>query len=170
MNYQPQFQPTPSHAPGRGMLKVTGVLYTVFGGLSVIFALLVLLGAALISEFGGMLDMGMGVADVTAGLAAALGFLMLAQSGFSIFVGVAAIKNAADVHKAAFVRTLIIIHMALLLVQAILDFSLLAVINFVVPVIAIIGAQKNVTASTMSPPPSMPGSFDNNNPYNNNGL
>jgi len=138
---------TPS-APGKTRLKVCGILYIVFGGLSFMVGLYAMFGFVALSRLGGAAmweEVGM-----TAALAFAISFGVLVQSGFSIFVGVMAATYAAVIEKATFLRAIIIIHAAILLLTIIaefmVEFSPLSVFGFVVPIIAFIGAQQNVRA------------------------
>ena len=132
-------------APGKGMLTVCGILYIVFGGMSLLVGMLALFGAAVMAELGEFAAMDM--VGATAGFLAIISILVLIQSGFSIFVGIVAIKNAAVLAKATFVRTVVIIHLVMLILTVALDFSLWALAGLVVPIIALIGAQKNVQAN-----------------------
>ena len=138
---------TPS-APGKTRLKVCGILYIVFGGLSFIVGLYAMLGTAMLS---GLVDAAMREeVGMMVALAFALSLGALVQSGFSIFVGVMAATYAAVLEKAAFLRTIIIIHAAILLFTIILDsmieFLPLSLVGFVVPIIAFIGTQQNIRA------------------------
>ena len=137
-------------APGKTMLKVCGILYIVFGGLSFMVGLYAMLGTAMLSglvESAMWEEVGMMVA-----LAFALSLGALVQSGFSIFVGVMAVTYAAVLEKATFLRTIIIVHAAMLLIAITVDsmhvaeFSPLSLVGFVVPIIAFIGARQNVRA------------------------
>ena len=144
--HAPPIPPPPPVAPGRGMLKVTGILYIVFGSMSVVMALLAMLGAAVIAEFGeGAL--GVDLYGATAGFVALISVIMLVQSGFSIFLGIVCIRFAPRIEKGAFLRNMIILHMVFLLMSLVLDPSALTVVSFVVPIIALIGAIRNNKAN-----------------------
>ena len=135
-------------APGKGMLKVCGILYMVFGGLTLLPAF------ALFAE-----DAANGM-----GILLLISVMYPAQAGFSIFVGIYAKINAGNLQKAALVRLMLIIQMTLLVLPTAAGIFALFAINapdvlatlavlgplafwgLAVPIVALVGAQKNVRA------------------------
>ena len=138
--------PTPAPpTPGRGMLKVTGILYIVFGGITMLLALFALLGTIAMPEYMEY------VAGISADFLAVMAMVLFIQSGFSLFVGIVAVRNCADAEKATFIRAIVIIHLVMLVLQIIVDISIgsipiEAIAGVTVPIVALVGAQKNVNA------------------------
>jgi len=139
--------PAAPTAPGRAMLKVTGILYIIFGGMSIIMALLALLGAIVMQEPGAHYYFDADLIEAGAGYVFLISLIMLVQSGFSVFLGIMCVAHCDKVERGSFLRIIIIIHMVFLVASVILDPSLLTVIAFIVPIIAIVGASKNAKAA-----------------------
>jgi len=126
----------PKSAPGRGMLNVTGILFIIFGGLSVyVFYINI----------------------IVAGGVSLISLAFLAQAGFSMFVGIYAFIHSTHMAKSSKIRKFLIFQMALLFLPIIIIFlvpwqtfssaGLLMPIMFwgiPVPITALVGAQKNV--------------------------
>lgn len=151
-----------ARAPGKTMLKVTGILFIVFGAISLILGLLALAGAAMMYELGTTVPGGFGI-EYAAGAVALAAAVMIGQSLFSIFLGIMALVNAAKPHKCGVVRALAIVQLALVLLMLVVDPSIIAIVGFVLPILTLIGAQQNIKAHKEAMEYPMP---HDQNPYN----
>ena len=142
-----------NNAPGKTILKVTGILYIVFGSLSFLRAVMP-----------GYLGFG------AIWISVIPSYVFFAERLFGILLGVAAILYCAKIERAFLLRILVVIHLALLMLTSFADMFVLAVggfftyylfsalffdfliaialvcLGFVVPVIAWIGVEKNAKA------------------------
>jgi len=143
MPLKPKFR-----APGASMLSVTGILFMVFGGMSLFLTL------SLFAED----------AHRLAGIQLLALMLYPAQAGFSVFVGIYAKIYANNLEKAVFIRLVLIILISLQALSMIIEFVvavtgiaqgsppassglwLLALFGLAVPIVALVGAQRNISA------------------------
>lgn len=132
------------NAPGKGMLKVTSILFIIFGAIATIVSILGLIGAGMISA----VTMG-----ATAILTVAM-VLLLLVSVAELVIGIIGIKKSGDPTKAMFFVVTGIILCVLTLVSMIMSFQVTSLIGFVLPVLYIIGGfmNKNATAKVEAPP------------------
>lgn len=137
-------------APGRGKLKVTGILYIIFGVLSLLGALLLLAGGSL------LLDAGRGSAEeMTLGtLAALFSLLAFVDAALYLALGVLGVKNCDKPEKcgvnfvlAIVVLVLVIIGMAANLFAGGLSDAASSIIGLVLAIFYLIGAKENKDAA-----------------------
>ena len=128
--------------PGRGFLKVTGILYIVFGGIGLAsgaFALAALDAAtgAAAGVFGDVLT------QATAGLRAAA-ILSLIWAGYQLFLGIMGVRFCAELDKASMLIVLGGLDVVLIFIAIVqLGFSFLTLLSFPLPILFIYGAYKN---------------------------
>ena len=137
---------TSSHAPGRGFLKVTGILYIIMGALNAISALILMDTASAVAGFGRAF--GMPGVGITAGGIRMLAIISLLYAIWQAIVGIMGIKHCEDISQAGLLRNLVTVDIIggvilLLIMTYAITFSWLSLIFFVVPVCYLIGALKN---------------------------
>jgi len=123
------------------LLKVTGILMIIFGGIGIILALLAFLGAGVIAQ-----------ADQDlAGLVIVGSVLLLVSAAIQLIAGVLGVKNHNKPHKANVCLIFAVIVMVLALVGIIIDVISMGVtsgiffsviIGFAIPVLYLIGSLK----------------------------
>ena len=132
-----QAQPRPE-APGGGILKVTGILFTVLGGIWFIFASLFIIDRSL---RGGILTMG---------FITYMPILILPT--FYIFTGIVGIKYCNNIEKAGWLLAVGIPHLILAFVFIIpmiligIMPNLMNVVSLILPIAYLYGAYKNLKA------------------------
>lgn len=138
-----------TNAPGSKFLLVVGILYIVFGGFGVIGAIS---GLALTNHWNTTLPTASGMS-----WAIFYGFGLVAAL-FSVFIGLMGLLNRERLEKAAMLRMLGVIALLFIIVEAIFSMAVFAgalggvaavfsiIFGAVLPVLYIIGAQKNVSA------------------------
>jgi len=131
-------------APGRGFLKVVGILYVVFAGLGILFSLLAMAGTAALGALLG----------INTSILTLLYVIMLLSSGYGLFLGIIGIKHCNDLRKAGFVRICGIVDLVLRSLTVIwggvmLGFSGIVLESFglVLPILFLVGASKNAAAA-----------------------
>jgi len=146
------------NAPGKGLLKVTGILMVIFASIEI---LLLLLGSGLMMLVGfiagtaadtaGVLNEAMATAGVSIALiviALVVGFI---AAIFELVVGIIGIKNSNVLEKAQTCFNLAIVILVIQFGSLVLGivssgFSPLSLIGFVLPVLYLIGANMNKKA------------------------
>ena len=131
-------------APGKGILKVIGILGIIFGGINSIVVLIGLMTA----EFWDT------VMPATGGFPWQVYYLFaFVVVGYGIYASIMAIMHCATLEKASFLKTLGIISVVLVVIMGIVDISAIGMsaavmlpINLVLPILYIHGASKNVKA------------------------
>ena len=138
-----------TNAPGRMFLLVVGILYIVFAGIGLIGAIPMLLSA---SYWDAILPATLPWA-VWYGFAALVGL-------YELFMGIMGVKNRNDLSKASFLRTLGFVSIALVVLSAIIGFTMFSgvfgggvaiftlIFGLILPVLYVIGAMKNMQASS----------------------
>jgi len=132
--------------PGKGLLKVSGILLVIFAGIAVVAGALAFGGLALLSAMG-----------IPTGLLTVLMIYAVLAALFSLYVGVMAILGANKKEKAGQLFMLGVISIALVALDLI--FSLIwlgafvtamtwvgAMFSLVLPILIIVGANKNKVA------------------------
>ena len=139
------------YAPGRGFLKVTGILYIVFSGIGIVFTLLAMAGTAALGTLLG----------INTSILTLIYLVALVLAAYGLFMGIIGVKHCANLEKAKFLRTCVIIEFVLRGIVVIssavmIGFSgvVLESIGFVLPILFLIGASKNIEASNA--PPTQP--------------
>ncbi len=130
------------NAPGKSFLKVTGILFIVFGAIAAVLGLIAMLGAGLAAQ----------VSGVAAGLIVFSGLVTLVLSAANIFVGIFGVKNCENLEKAQSCFILGIILVGLQIVSSIINmvsgsFSILnMLIGLILPCLFLYGAMQNKKA------------------------
>ncbi len=127
------------NAPGKGLLKVSGILLIIFAAISILILVIgIVAAAALGSQLGAVVG---GVAILTL-------ILGLVASAFSLIMGIMGVKYADVPSKAQVCMVFAIIAIALQLVNLFTGSSfVMALIGLVLPVLYLIGALKNKQAA-----------------------
>jgi len=140
-----------SFAPGKNFLKVTGILYIIFGALGVLGAFT----GIFITEVVDAVGLG-NVVDTDSWTVFYL--VGLVGSGFQIFIGIMGIANCTNLVKAPLLKVLGGIDILYVIVNAFLGFVIFTgaiggataivslMIGCVLPILYIIGAHKNSQA------------------------
>lgn len=135
-------------APGRGFLKVTGILYIVFSGIGILMGLLAMAGTAALGS----------ILGINTSLLTMIYLIALGLSGYGLFMGIMGVKHCNDLGKAKFLRTCVIIEfvfrgIAVISGAVLLGFTgvVLESIGFVLPILFLIGASKNIAAGDAQP-------------------
>ena len=128
-------------APGKGILKVVGILGLVFGGIN---SIILLHGLLTIDMFRFVMP------DFPWEVYHLFSFVMLS---YGIYLSVMAILHCGTLEKANFLKSLGIIGIVFIFISSVFDFVALGAsaaviipINFVLPILYIAGASKNVKA------------------------
>jgi hypothetical protein len=130
------------NAPGKGILKVTSILYIIFGSLLALVALLSLvLGPVVASVFGGFF----GAIGGMVGIVLFIVFLILAA--IDLVAGIIGIKQCGDPSKALFFIIFGFIVGGLTFISLITDFSVGNIVGLVMPVLFIVGGFLNKKAA-----------------------
>lgn len=135
-------------APGRGMLKVTGIVYIILGVLATLCGLLLLAGGGMMMQTGESTAMGLGA------VAGILSVLILVSGVFYLIVGILGVKNCNKPEKCGVNFVLGIILMVLvvfnLVTSAIANGPLSTgtdLIALVLAILYLIGARQNKNAA-----------------------
>jgi len=128
------------NAPGKGILKVVSILFIVFGAIGAIFSIIALVGSAWLST----MTMGMTGILVVGTIIALIG------SAFELVIGIIGLKKCEDPSQANFFIVTGIVLCALYLISMIMTFSILSLINFVLPILFIVGGVQNKNATSQS--------------------
>lgn len=130
------------NAPGKGILKTVSILFIVFGAIATVFSIIGLAGSAMLTA----------VAEEAA--AAAVGgvlvlamILAVAVSALELILGIVGLKKVADPSKAQYFIVVGIILCVLSLATTIMNFSVLSLVSFVLPVLYIVGGFMNKKAA-----------------------
>lgn len=127
---------------GKTMLKVVGILYIIFSGISILVGLLAMMGGGMIAAGGDMMGTGVGA------VAAIAGVVMILSSVFGLIVGIIGVKNCAKPEKAQVCFVLGIILIVLAAFSLISAFSgdgniFSGLIGLVLPILYTLGAYWN---------------------------
>lgn len=136
-------------APGKGKLKVTGIIYIVLGALGLLLALISLGGGGILMALGGA-DAGVAVGAVVM----VLGVLAAISAILYLILGILGVKNCDRPEKCGANFVLGIVLLVLLVISIISEVAMLgigsAVIDIVVLVLSIVylmGAKQNRDAA-----------------------
>jgi len=141
-------------APGKGLLKVVGILFIIRGVILLIIALLAMLGAAMMQNpetLQALEQQGVAV-DVSGGAAWLAAIVALVAAALDLVTGILGVKNSKKPEKAQTCFIMGIIIIAFLIVNAAIsavDGSLNIIwtaISLVLPVLYLWGALKNKEA------------------------
>ncbi len=134
-----------TQAPGRGLLKVTGIIYIILSALGLIGTLMTLAGGGLLAATGAPMGAVLGVVFIVAAI------ISLAQGVFGLIMGILGVQNCDKPEKAGtcFVLGMIVVVLgAIGLVGNLLGRADGATIfgnllGLVIPVLYTVGAYKN---------------------------
>jgi hypothetical protein len=137
------------NAPGKGILKVTSILFIIFGALDIVLSLIGLAGSALLTSVAA--SYGSTVVTAVAGILLVLLIVALALSALYLVVGILGVKKSDDPSKASFFITWGIVLCVLQLISLIIttissSFPFLGFIGFVLPILYIVGGYQNKNA------------------------
>jgi len=120
------------NAPGKGLIKVVGILFIIFGAISLILSIVALIGSAML----------LGAIFIVLSIVALIG------SALELFVGILAVKNAAKPEKATGLLVWGIILAVLTIIPAFGGTTAVysIIIGLALPVLLIIGAVLNKKA------------------------
>ena len=133
-------------APGKGILKITSILFIILGALAALFSIIGLVGSLALTALSAT------VTELNAVTAAAGGILIVASivgavlGIVELIVGILGLKKSADPTKHNFFVVIGIILCALQLISMIISFSVFGLIGFVLPVLYIVGGLQNKKA------------------------
>ena len=126
------------NAPGKGILKVSSIIFIIFGAIATIFSIIALIGSSMVSSVFG----GLGAILVVATIIALISSLL------ELVLGIVGLKKCADPSQGNFFIVTGIILCVLNLVSMIMSFSVLSLINFVLPILFIVGGVQNKNAGS----------------------
>lgn len=130
--------------PGRGFLKVTGILYIVFSGIGLVVSVFAL--AALEAATGAAGMFGGAVTQATAELRGEL-IADLISAGYLLFLGIMGVRHCAELAKSSMLIVLGGLHIIGIFIGiGIYGFSVLRLLEFPLPILFIYGAYKNRVA------------------------
>ena len=140
------------NAPAQGMLKVVSILFIIFGAIATIVSIAAVIASAALTAIAGELAGGAGAA--IGGLLMVATILALINSVFELVVGIMGVgkKKTADPSKAGFYIVTGIILCVLALITLILTMTnggswWTSAINFVLPILYIVGGFQNKKAA-----------------------
>jgi len=131
------------NAPGKSILKVSGIIIIIFAGIALVLGLIAFAGIGVLAAMG-----------MSAGLLTMVMIFSVISAAFSMFMGVMAVMNCEKPEKAPQLKLLGIIAIALVVVDFILGVAIMpglaggavvgALISAVLPVLVVVGATKNI--------------------------
>lgn len=133
-----------ANAPGKGLLKVSGILLIIFAAISILVLLLGMLAAGALAGMGG--DVG----ALAGGVAIGVLILGLVSAAFSLIMGILGVKYANIPSKATVCLVFAIIAIVLQIVSLIMNGGsgiVMTLIGLVIPVLYLIGALRNKQAA-----------------------
>ena len=134
-----------NNAPGKGLLKVSGILFIVFGGISLLLGILAIAGL-MMPGGAQMVEQTTGVSATTAIIGA---ILIVVIAAVNITAGILGVKNANKPEKAQICFIVAVVLLVIIIVNSVISvitgqFSIVTiVIQFVLPVLYLLGAIKN---------------------------
>jgi hypothetical protein len=140
------------NAPGKGMLKVTSILFIVFGAIATLFSIIALIGSAALTSIAGQIDEGSGIVAAAGSMLLVASIILIVSSLLELFIGIFGVGKSADPAKANYFIVTGIVLCALTLVSMIMNFSALSLIGFVLPILYIIGGFQNKKAAAPAAP------------------
>ena len=131
------------NAPGKGLLKVTSILFIIFGAISTIVSLLAVIGSAALTAMASEVGAG-----ALGGILIVATIIMLISSVLMLIIGIIGVGKCGDPSKAGFFIVTGIILCALSLISLIIgtangDFQFTGLIGFVLPILYIVGGSMN---------------------------
>ena len=133
-----------ANAPGKGLLKVSGILLIIFSAISILVLILGMIAASAAASLGG------DIAALAGGVAIGVLILGLVSAVFSLVMGILGVKYANIPAKATVCLVFAIIAIALQVVSLIMNGGngiVMTLIGLVIPVLYLIGALRNKQAA-----------------------
>ncbi len=133
-----------TNAPGKGLLKVSGILLIIFAAISILALILGMIAAGAAASLGG--DVG----ALAGGVAIGILILGLVSAVFSLIMGILGVKYANIPSKATVCLIFAIIAIILQIVSLIMNGGngvVMTLIGLVIPVLYLIGAIRNKQAA-----------------------
>lgn len=132
-----------TNAPGKGFLKVSGILLIIFAVISILMLIIGIIAAASLGSLGGE------VGALAGGIAVGALVIGLISCAFSLVMGILGVKYANVPSKAQVCMVFAIIAIALQIVTLVTGGSdiVMTIIGLVLPVLYLIGALKNKQAA-----------------------
>ncbi len=132
-----------TNAPGKGFLKVSGILLIIFAVISILVLIIGIIAAASLGSLGGE------VGALAGGIAVGALVIGLISCAFSLVMGILGVKYANVPSKAQVCMVFAIIAIALQIVTLVTGGSdiVMTIIGLVLPVLYLIGALKNKQAA-----------------------
>ena len=137
-----------TNAPGRGKLKVTGILYIIFGALGLLLSLALLAGGGL------LLAAGAGTVGIALGaVAGILGAITVLTAVFYLILGILGVRNCDKPEKCGVNFVLGIIVLVLVVIGLVVNVAttgpsgaLSSVVGLVLSILYVMGAKENKDA------------------------
>lgn len=141
-----------TNAPGRGKLKVTGILYIIFGTLGLLLSLALLAGGGL------LLAAGAGTVGIALGaVAGILGAITVLTAVFYLILGILGVRNCDKPEKCGVNFVLGIIVLVLVVIGLVVNVAttdpsgaLSSVVGLVLSILYVMGAKENKDAHAMA--------------------
>ena len=141
-----------TNAPGRGKLKVTGILYIIFGSLGLLLSLALLAGGGL------LLAAGAGTVGIALGaVAGILGAITVLTAVFYLILGILGVRNCDKPEKCGVNFVLGIIVLVLVVIGLVVNVAttgpsgaLSSVVGLVLSILYVMGAKENKDAHAMA--------------------
>jgi len=127
-------------APGSSILKITSILFIIFGAVSTLFSLLAVFGSSIVTAVGG-------VVGVMGGVLLIGSIILIIVSVVELIVGLMGYKKSDDPSQANFFIVIGIVLCILALVSIIMSFQVTGLISFVLPVLYVVGGYMNKNAA-----------------------
>lgn len=141
-----------TNAPGRGKLKVTGILYIIFGTLGLLLSLALLAGGGL------LLAAGAGTVGIALGaVAGILGAITVLTAVFYLILGILGVRNCDKPEKCGVNFVLGILVLVLVVIGLVVNVAttgpsgaLSSVVGLVLSILYVMGAKENKDAHAMA--------------------
>ena len=141
-----------TNAPGRGKLKVTGILYIIIGALGLLLSLALLAGGGL------LLAAGAGTVGIALGaVAGILGAITVLTAVFYLILGILGVRNCDKPEKCGVNFVLGIIVLVLVVIGLVVNVAttgpsgaLSSVVGLVLSILYVMGAKENKDAHAMA--------------------
>lgn len=141
-----------TNAPGRGKLKVTGILYIIFGALGLLLSLALLAGGGL------LLAAGAGTVGIALGaVAGILGAITVLTAVFYLILGILGVRNCDKPEKCGVNFVLGIIVLVLVVIGLVVNVAttgpsgaLSSVVGLVLSILYVMGAKENKDAHAIA--------------------
>jgi len=127
-------------APGSSILKITSILFIIFGAVSTLFSLLAVFGSSIVTAVGGAVGVMGGVLLIGS-------IILIIVSVVELIVGLMGYKKSDDPSQANFFIVIGIVLCILALVSMIMSFQVTGLIGFVLPILYIVGGYMNKNAA-----------------------